>query len=107
MGQKAGSLLKSNAPSPGLPVCLADSCLSDCEYASSDLTVFCFLAVWTPLCLRPAAGSCFRDKFLASTAAKCLFEFSWVGFIYLIYLPHTPVSFSFGFFSLSPLFLTH
>lgn len=70
MGQKAGALLKSNIPSPGVPVCLADSCLSDREYVSSDLTVFCFLAVWTPLCLRPAAGRCFRDKFLASVSVQ-------------------------------------
>lgn len=80
-------------PVPGVPVCLADSCLSDCEYVSSDLTVLLFLAVWTPLRLCPAAGRCPGDKFLTSTAAKCLFRFSWFGLIYLMHLPKTPVIF--------------
>lgn len=83
------------------PVCPSVWLTAVCLTVSSDLTVLLFLAVWTPLRLRPAAGRCSGDKFLTSTAAKCLFQFSLVGLIYLMHLPNTPVI----FFSLSAFFL--
>lgn len=105
MGQKAGALLKSSILSPMCPSVWLTAVCPTVNTCLQTRLCFCFwLSDHLSVCVLLLEGVL---EFLTSTAAKCLFQFSWVGLIYLIHLPNTAVIFRPGFFSLSALFLMH